>query len=199
MYPQLVLIVEFMIIWHQRLKAILSFIHSIVPVDLFRTNTTYCLHCCRLHVNWFLLHFRFIGELFKLKMLTENIMHDCLFKLLRAKDEESLECLCRLLSTIGKELDSDKAKVTIDYCLNRIMIIYMYQASICKNWLGIYKSLSKLSDTVRTWGWGTNQWAFLTDLWIIVAHSVMHLMITFFITECRDVRLDGFISWPLMF
>lgn len=54
---------------------------------------------------------RFIGELFNLKMLTENIMHDCLFKLLRAKDEESLECLCRLLSTIGKELDSDKAKV----------------------------------------------------------------------------------------
>ncbi|XP_056018647.1 eukaryotic translation initiation factor 4 gamma 3-like isoform X6 [Ostrea edulis] len=53
---------------------------------------------------------RFIGELFNLKMLTENIMHDCLFKLLRAKDEESLECLCRLLSTIGKELDSDKAK-----------------------------------------------------------------------------------------
>ncbi|XP_078338114.1 eukaryotic translation initiation factor 4 gamma 1-like isoform X6 [Crassostrea virginica] len=53
---------------------------------------------------------RFIGELFNLKMLTENIMHDCLFKLLRAKDEESLECLCRLLSTIGKELDTDKAR-----------------------------------------------------------------------------------------
>ncbi|XP_060075672.1 eukaryotic translation initiation factor 4 gamma 3-like isoform X2 [Ylistrum balloti] len=53
---------------------------------------------------------RFIGELFKLKMLTENIMHDCVFKLLKAKDLESLECLCRLLTTIGKELDSDKAK-----------------------------------------------------------------------------------------
>ncbi|WAR13850.1 IF4G1-like protein [Mya arenaria] len=53
---------------------------------------------------------RFIGELFKLKMLTENIMHDCVFKLLRTKDPESLECLCRLLTTIGKELDTDKAK-----------------------------------------------------------------------------------------
>jgi translation initiation factor 4G len=63
--------------------------------------------------SYVLLHYfeRFIGELFNLKMLTENIMHDCLFKLLRAKDEESLECLCRLLSTIGKELDSDKARV----------------------------------------------------------------------------------------
>lgn len=54
---------------------------------------------------------RFIGELFKLKILTENIMHECIFKLLRAADEESLECLSRLLTTVGKELDHDKAKV----------------------------------------------------------------------------------------
>ncbi|CAG2233582.1 EIF4G [Mytilus edulis] len=53
---------------------------------------------------------RFIGELFKLKMLTEPIMHECVFKLLNSKDEESLECLCKLLRTIGKELDSEKAK-----------------------------------------------------------------------------------------
>lgn len=43
-------------------------------------------------------------------MLTENIMHDCVFKLLKAKDEESLECVCRLLSIIGKEIDTDKAR-----------------------------------------------------------------------------------------
>ena len=46
-------------------------------------------------------------------MLTENIMHDCVFKLLRTKDPENLECLCRLLTTIGKELETDKAKVCI--------------------------------------------------------------------------------------
>lgn len=45
-------------------------------------------------------------------MLTEPIMHECVFKLLNNKDEESLECLCKLLRTIGKELDSDKAKVS---------------------------------------------------------------------------------------
>jgi len=44
-------------------------------------------------------------------MLTENIMHDCVFKILRAKEPESLECLCTLLTTIGKKLDTDKAKV----------------------------------------------------------------------------------------
>jgi len=54
---------------------------------------------------------RFIGELFKLKMLTEAIMHDCVVKLLKNHDEESQECLCRLLTTIGKDLDFEKAKV----------------------------------------------------------------------------------------
>lgn len=54
---------------------------------------------------------KFIGELFKLKMLTEAIMHDCVVKLLKNHDEESLECLCRLFSTIGKDLDFEKAKV----------------------------------------------------------------------------------------
>ena len=45
-------------------------------------------------------------------MLTEAIMHDCVVKLLKNHDEESLECLCRLLSTIGKDLDFEKAKVS---------------------------------------------------------------------------------------
>lgn len=38
-------------------------------------------------------------------------MHDCVVKLLKNHDEESLECLCRLLTTIGKDLDFEKAKV----------------------------------------------------------------------------------------
>jgi len=48
-------------------------------------------------------------------MLTQNIMHDCLFKLLKAKDSDSLECACILLSVIGKELDTDKAKVCLQF------------------------------------------------------------------------------------
>ena len=55
--------------------------------------------------------YRFIGELFKLQMLVHKIMHDCVVSLLKGSDEESLECLCRLLTTIGKELDTEKAKV----------------------------------------------------------------------------------------
>jgi hypothetical protein len=45
-------------------------------------------------------------------MLTDLIVYDCIDYLLRDKtDEESLECLCKFLNTIGKELDlktSDK-------------------------------------------------------------------------------------------
>lgn len=50
--------------------------------------------------------FSFIGELFKLDMLTDTIMYDCVEYLLRDKtDEEALECLCKLLRVIGAKID----------------------------------------------------------------------------------------------
>lgn len=45
-------------------------------------------------------------------MLTLNIMVRCLYCLLDNKDEESLECLCKLLTTIGKELESKGIDLT---------------------------------------------------------------------------------------
>ena len=50
---------------------------------------------------------RFIGELYKLQMVTARIMHECVKKLLKTRDEESLECLCRLLTTVGQVLDQE--------------------------------------------------------------------------------------------
>ncbi|KAF7707835.1 hypothetical protein HF521_016892 [Silurus meridionalis] len=44
---------------------------------------------------------KFIGELFKLRMLTESIIHNCVVKLLKQNEEESLECLSILLTTAG--------------------------------------------------------------------------------------------------
>ena len=56
---------------------------------------------------------RFIGELFKLQMLSETIMHECIVRLLKStSDEESLECFARLITTTGKDLDQEKAKVS---------------------------------------------------------------------------------------
>merc|ERR1719445_2217660 len=50
---------------------------------------------------------RFIGELYKLQMVTVRIMHECVKKLLKTRDEESLECLCTLLTTVGQVLDQE--------------------------------------------------------------------------------------------
>lgn len=38
-------------------------------------------------------------------MLSGKIMHQCIKKLISDKDEESLESLCRLFTTIGKDLE----------------------------------------------------------------------------------------------
>ncbi|WOH09285.1 hypothetical protein DCAR_0728741 [Daucus carota subsp. sativus] len=60
---------------------------------------------------------RLIGELYKKKMLTERIMHECIKKLLgqyQNPDEEDVEALCKLMSTIGEMIDHPKAKVHMD-------------------------------------------------------------------------------------
>ena len=54
----------------------------------------------------------FIGELFKLQMLSEAIMHECITRLLKStSDEERLECFATLITTTGKDLDNEAAKV----------------------------------------------------------------------------------------
>ena len=60
---------------------------------------------------------RFIGELFKLQMLTERIVHKCIKKLLgnvEHPEEEKIESLCKLLITVGGLLDTPKARVHLD-------------------------------------------------------------------------------------
>lgn len=69
---------------------------------------------------------RFIGELYRLQMLTERIMHECIKKLLANTDspeEEDVESLCRLLTTVGKLLDSAKAKNHLDIYFSRMKLI----------------------------------------------------------------------------
>ncbi|XP_050385005.1 eukaryotic translation initiation factor 4G [Argentina anserina] len=67
---------------------------------------------------------RLIGELYKKKMLTERIMHDeCIKKLLgqqQTPDEEDIESLCKLMSTIGEMIDHPKAKEHMDAYFERM-------------------------------------------------------------------------------
>ncbi|KAJ7503006.1 ARM repeat-containing protein [Mycena galericulata] len=66
---------------------------------------------------------KFIGELFKLQMLTERIMHECVKKLLgnvENPEEEEIESLCKLISTVGLLLDTPKARAHMDVYFSRM-------------------------------------------------------------------------------
>ncbi|KAJ6541560.1 armadillo-type protein [Mycena capillaripes] len=68
---------------------------------------------------------KFIGELFKLQMLTERIMHECVKKLLGdvenpEEKEISLESLCTLMTTVGLLLDTQKARAHMDVYFSRM-------------------------------------------------------------------------------
>ncbi|CAL0329515.1 unnamed protein product [Lupinus luteus] len=68
---------------------------------------------------------RLIGELYKKRMLTERIMHECIKKLLgqyQDPDEEDIEALCKLMSTIGEMIDHPKAKVHMDAYFDRMKV-----------------------------------------------------------------------------
>ncbi|ATZ48463.1 hypothetical protein BCIN_03g06810 [Botrytis cinerea B05.10] len=67
---------------------------------------------------------QFIGELYKLSMLTERIMHECVKKLVDYNglpDEAEIESLTKLLKTIGLNLDStEKGRPLMDVYFARI-------------------------------------------------------------------------------
>lgn len=66
---------------------------------------------------------RFIGELFKLQMLTERNMHECIKKLLgnvENPEEEEIESLCTLMNTVGAVLDTEKAHAHMDVYFARM-------------------------------------------------------------------------------
>ncbi|KAI6145572.1 hypothetical protein BKA82DRAFT_913145 [Pisolithus tinctorius] len=66
---------------------------------------------------------KFTGELFKLQMLTERIMHSHVKTLLRNAEnleEEEIESLCQLLRTVGQLLDVPKARAHMDAYFQRM-------------------------------------------------------------------------------
>jgi translation initiation factor 4G len=67
---------------------------------------------------------QFIGELYKLGMLTERIMNECVRKLLDFEgvpEDETVESLTKLLRTIGRQLDaSDRSRQMMEIYFARI-------------------------------------------------------------------------------
>uniref|UniRef100_F6R3K6 W2 domain-containing protein n=1 Tax=Ciona intestinalis TaxID=7719 RepID=F6R3K6_CIOIN len=70
---------------------------------------------------------KFIGELYRLNLLHETIVHKCIKQLIRTKKKgtvddvaEDLECLCQIMNTCGRRLDHDKAKSLMDQYFDRL-------------------------------------------------------------------------------
>jgi len=70
---------------------------------------------------------KFIGELGKFELLQEAILHKCIQQLLAKKKRTSLcdmaediECLCQIVQTVGKRLDTPRAKNIMDQYFDRM-------------------------------------------------------------------------------
>jgi hypothetical protein len=68
---------------------------------------------------------KFIGDLFRNKMLSEKVIHrDCIQQLIQDQsNEDNLEYLCLLLSTIGEQLDHEKAKHVMDQYFDKLKLL----------------------------------------------------------------------------
>ncbi|KAK4705099.1 translation initiation factor 4G, partial [Phenoliferia sp. Uapishka_3] len=65
----------------------------------------------------------FIGELYRVCILGERVLHECIKKLLvNTEDpkEEDVKILCRLFISVGKNLDNPKGKAHLDIYFNRM-------------------------------------------------------------------------------
>uniref|UniRef100_A0A3Q3GXE5 Eukaryotic translation initiation factor 4 gamma 2 n=1 Tax=Labrus bergylta TaxID=56723 RepID=A0A3Q3GXE5_9LABR len=70
---------------------------------------------------------KFIGELGKLNLIHESILHKCIKTLLDKKKRvqlkdmgEDLECLCQIMRTVGPKLDHEKARSLMDQYFGRM-------------------------------------------------------------------------------
>jgi len=83
---------------------------------------------------------RFIGNLYKKKLLKETVMHECIMSLMKLQnksqvkgmydlaeiektdgmDEEDHEALCQLFNTIGKTIDTPSSKAVIDSYFGKV-------------------------------------------------------------------------------
>eukprot|EP00918_Siedleckia_nematoides_P107240 GHVU01233822.1.p1 GENE.GHVU01233822.1~~GHVU01233822.1.p1 ORF type:complete len:753 (+),score=145.13 GHVU01233822.1:752-3010(+) len=80
---------------------------------------------------------KFIGELGKMGMLHEGILHRCIKQLLEKKRHvaindmgEDLECLCKIMQTVGRRLDTDKARFLMNQYFER-MRVFKLNPELC--------------------------------------------------------------------
>lgn len=64
---------------------------------------------------------KFIGELFKIDMLTSKIMRACIEMLLQEVTEEKIERVCKLLTTIGQKMEKDDGREILEKYFSQLV------------------------------------------------------------------------------
>ena len=106
---------------------------------------------------------KFIGKLFEFQMLTERIMHECVKKLLGNVDnpeEEAIESLCKLLTTVGNSLDTQKARAHMEVYFSRMKELtksphvtprMQFMLQVCAPYYTFSVRLNRMSSNERKW------------------------------------------------
>lgn len=69
---------------------------------------------------------QFLGELYKIQILTERTMHECITKLLAPgadAEEEDIENVCTLMEIVGQSLDQTRTRARMDFYFRRIELV----------------------------------------------------------------------------
>lgn len=99
---------------------------------------------------------KFSGELFKLGLIGRQIMLRCIEQLLRDiqnPDEEDIESLCKLLTTVGARLDDENSKTHMNKYFERISALSQNKAKLSSRIRFMCQDLMELRQT----GWHTRQ------------------------------------------
>ncbi|XP_077143376.1 eukaryotic translation initiation factor 4 gamma 2 isoform X2 [Ranitomeya variabilis] len=146
---------------------------------------------------------KFIGELGKLDLIHESILHKCIKTLLEKKKRvqlkdmgEDLECLCQIMRTVGPRLDHEKAKSLMDQYFARMCAL-----KSCKDLPARIRFL--LQDTVelRENGWVPRK-AFIDNgpktITQIRQDAVKDLGVFIPAPMSQGMRTDFFLEGPFM-
>lgn len=98
---------------------------------------------------------KFIGELFKLNMLTTRIMRSCIDLLLLEATEEKIERVCKLLTTVGRKLEEDDSRQSLDNYFEQLKKMMHPSHKVIKT-SRIKFEIQNLQD-LRNRGWQSRQ------------------------------------------
>ena len=103
---------------------------------------------------------KFLGELFKVHMLTERIMHACIKKLLGDSNhpkEEEMESLCELMTTVGSFLDTPRGRAHMDVHFQRMKEVSQNPSITVRLWLmlQVHDTLGCAAVQTLTYGLGS--------------------------------------------